>query len=51
MIGLSIVRGASLKPPGDVLTVHVLNRGADAVLQCVDAARRRGPVLVGIVTA
>ena len=27
VINLSVVRGASIKPPGDVLTVHVLNRG------------------------
>lgn len=29
VIGLSVVRQASLKPVGDVITVQVLNRGAD----------------------
>jgi hypothetical protein len=44
VIGLSVSRGASLKPPGDVVTVHVLNRGADAVLWRV--AEIDGPVSV-----
>jgi Domain of unknown function (DUF389) len=35
VIGLGVSRGASIKPPGDVITVHVLNRGADAVLHQV----------------
>ncbi|OON71116.1 DUF389 domain-containing protein [Hymenobacter sp. CRA2] len=35
VIGLTLLRGGSLKPAGDVLTVHVLNRGADAVLRRV----------------
>ncbi|GGF08365.1 DUF389 domain-containing protein [Hymenobacter cavernae] len=38
VIGLSVLRGASLKPAGDVLTVHVLNRGADEVLRRARAA-------------
>lgn len=38
VIGLSVARGASLKPAGDVLTVHVLNRGADEVLRRALAA-------------
>lgn len=42
VIGLSVNRGASLKPPGDVVTVHVLNRGADAVFEAVDGAQRGG---------
>lgn len=46
--GLSIARGASLKPRGDVITVHVLNRGADAVL---GLAREYGGERVSIVTA
>jgi len=37
VIGLSVNRGASLKPPGDVITVHALNRGMDAVLRCAGA--------------
>ncbi|WP_375436083.1 DUF389 domain-containing protein [uncultured Hymenobacter sp.] len=38
VIGLSVQRGAARKPAGDVLIVHVLNRGADEVLRRVDAA-------------
>jgi hypothetical protein len=38
VIGLSVQRGTSKKPVGDVLTVHVLNRGADEVLRCALAA-------------
>lgn len=38
VIGLSVLRGASQKPVGDVLTVHVLNRGADEVLRRALAA-------------
>lgn len=42
VIGLSVNRGASLKPLGDVVTVHVLNRGADAVFQAADKAQKGG---------
>ncbi|CAA9571620.1 MAG: hypothetical protein AVDCRST_MAG88-2388 [uncultured Thermomicrobiales bacterium] len=49
VVGLSVERGASLKPPGDVVTVHALNRGTDAVLKCAATARRGGSV--SIVTA
>ncbi|MGI4741187.1 MAG: DUF389 domain-containing protein [Janthinobacterium lividum] len=38
VIGLSVQLGASKKPVGDVLTVHVLNRGADEVLRRAAAA-------------
>jgi hypothetical protein len=46
VINLSVVRGASVKPPGDVVTVHALNRGADQVMRLADAARKRGQVSV-----
>ena len=46
VISLSVVREASIKPPGDVLTVHALNRGVDEVLRSTDAARERGQVSV-----
>ena len=46
VISLSVVRGASVKPEGDLLMVNVLNRGADEVLKLVDAARNRGQVSV-----
>jgi hypothetical protein len=38
VIGLSVQPGASRKPIGDVLVVHVLNRGADEVLRRVRKA-------------
>jgi len=46
VISLSVVREASIKPPGDVLTVHALNRGVDDVLKMADAAREQGQVSV-----
>jgi hypothetical protein len=46
VINLSVVRGASIKPEGDVLTVHVLNDGADEVLRLTDAGREQGHVSV-----
>ena len=46
VISLSVVRGASLKPEGDVLTVHALNRGADEVLRLAEAASEHGRVSV-----
>ena len=41
VIGLSVERGASIKPPGDVVTVHTLNRGADDVLKIAEQAQAR----------
>jgi hypothetical protein len=46
VVHLSVVYGASVKPPGDVVTAHVLNREVDAVLVVVARARRSGPVSV-----
>ncbi len=46
VINLSILRGGSIKPPGDVLTVHALNRGADEVMRLAAGARERGHVSV-----
>ncbi len=43
---LSVAREASVKPPGDVVTVHALNRGSDAVLAAAERAQRHGPVSV-----
>ena len=31
VVNLSVVCGASVKPPGDIVTVHMLNRDVDAV--------------------
>lgn len=50
VIGLSVLRGASQKPAGDVLTVHVLNRGADEVLRRARAAVA-SPETLSIVTS
>ncbi len=46
VVALVLHRGASINPPGDVLTVHVLNKGADDVLKCVDAARTQGAISI-----
>src|SRR5215204_2550144 len=46
VISLSVVREVSIKPPGDVFTVHVLNRGSDEVLRFANAAREWGQVSV-----
>ncbi|WP_238388113.1 hypothetical protein [Hymenobacter sediminis] len=35
VVSLSVQPGASRKPPGDIITVQVLNRGADEVLRRV----------------
>ncbi len=39
LVNLSVHRGASIKPPGDVLMVHALNRDADRVMRLVEEAR------------
>jgi hypothetical protein len=39
----------SVKPPGDVLSVHVLNRSVDDVLAAVERAREHGPIAVATV--
>jgi hypothetical protein len=49
VVHLFVVYGGSVKPPGDVVTVQVLNREVDAVL--VVAARARGSGLVSVSTA
>jgi hypothetical protein len=46
LIGLSVQRGASIKPPGDVIVVHTLNRDADRVLRLADTVRQHGSVSV-----
>jgi len=46
VVSLSVVRGASVKPEGDVLTVHALNRGADEVLRLAETAREHGGVSI-----
>src|SRR5918911_1698963 len=46
VISLSVVREASFKPEGDVLTVHALNRGADEVLRLTEAGQQHGQVSI-----
>ena len=42
VVHLSVVHGGSVKPPGDVVTAHVLNREVDAVLAVAAQARQTG---------
>jgi hypothetical protein len=35
VIGLNVIHNVSLKPPGDAVVIHVLNRGADDVLRII----------------
>lgn len=35
VVGLNVLRNVSVKPPGDTLLVHVLNKGADDVLRTI----------------
>lgn len=46
VISLSVQRGASIKPPGDVVVVQTLNRGADAVMRSAAQAGRHSSVSV-----
>ena len=46
VVQLGVVRDASIKPPGDVVTAQVLNTEVDAVLAVAARARRFGPVSV-----
>ena len=46
VVSLSVVRGASVKPEGEVGTVHALKRGADEVLRLAKVTGRHGGVSV-----
>ncbi len=46
VISLSVMREVSIKPLGDVFTVHALNREVDEVLRLADSARKYGQVSV-----
>ena len=50
VLGLSVQRGASIKPKGDIVTVQALNRGADDVLRRVQEAQARG-ISVSVATS
>lgn len=41
VVGVSLAKGISIKPPGDVITLDVLNKGADNVLKLVGAAAEK----------
>ena len=46
VLSLSVERGAGIKPEGDVITVHALNRAIDDVLATVSEAEQYGPIAV-----
>lgn len=46
VVSVAISKGVSIKPPGDVITVDVLNKGADDVLKLVRAASEKHDVSV-----
>ncbi|GAA4924190.1 uncharacterized protein DUF389 [Actinomycetospora succinea] len=49
VLALTHQRDGSVKPPGDVLSLHVLNRSVDDVLGSVGRAREHGPITVATV--
>jgi hypothetical protein len=51
VVQLSVERGASVKPAGDLIRAQVLNRDVDAVLAAAGRARRFGPVSVSTAEA
>lgn len=46
VLSLKVERGAGIKPEGDVITVHTLNRAIDDVLAAAAEAERHGPITV-----
>jgi hypothetical protein len=46
VLALSVERDAGVKPPGDVVTVHALNRSIDDVLAAASHAQERGRIAV-----
>jgi Domain of unknown function (DUF389) len=46
VVQVSVERGASVKPPGDLVRVQVLNRDVDTVLTVASRARKYGSVSV-----
>jgi hypothetical protein len=49
VLAVTLQRGGSVKPAGDVLSVHVLNRSIDSVLAAIERAREHGPITVATV--
>jgi hypothetical protein len=46
VVSISVHRGASVKPPGDVITLHSLNNQAGDVFRAVEALGRDGQVSI-----
>jgi hypothetical protein len=46
VVSVSVHRGASVQPPGDIVGVEALNRGADAVLVAIERAHPHGSLSV-----
>jgi len=46
VVSLTVERGASIKPPGDAITVHSLNSGAGEVLRVIEGAYTHGAVSI-----
>lgn len=46
VVTISVQRGASIKPPGDVVDIQVLNRGISAVLEVIERHRFEGTLSV-----
>ena len=46
VVSISVHRGSSVKPPGDVITVHTLNSRAGEVFRAVEAAGADGQVSI-----
>jgi hypothetical protein len=51
VIGLSVLRGASVKPEGDIIVVNALNRGADDVMRLAQRVKDERHASVSLVTA
>lgn len=49
VLALTRQQDGSVKPPGDVLNLHVLNRAIDDVLAIIERAREHGPITVATV--
>lgn len=49
VLALTRQQDGSVKPPGDVLSLHVLNRAIDDVLAIIERAREHGPITVATV--
>ena len=46
VIGLTLHRGASLKPEGDVVVIDALNSEMDAILKLIETTEKDGPISV-----